>query len=220
MPPTRNRVPGSDGKPRKLEYRWTNPLRVVKRISARHYVLEGINDKGKTYETKHNVNRIFPYSPYDDTLFDTSQFGKIQGSDIIARSHKAQPGDMVLCPMKNEDLPFAIGKVISRIKGFLEIQWYGNRNNLLQGNYKKGWLDAEGRAYYKNTPTSYKHRRYTNLQIEDDEEITDSEIALFGFNIEDDDRLGNDLLKIISLNKKIDFSIPGIANTEVEPPEA
>ena len=115
--------------------------------------------------------------------------------------------------MKHDDLPFAIGKVMSRKKGFLEVQWYGNRNNILQGAYKKGWLDFEGRAYYKNTPTSYKHRRYTNLQIEDDEEITDTEVAIFGFNIEDDDKMGNDLLKVISLNTKVDFCLPGIKIT-------
>ena len=163
--------------PRKLQYKWSGPHRVVRRLPVSNHNNCYVIHHNRRGEVVANVTCLYPYTPYDDGCLPgpddavqtdvaeppTSSSGNESSTDNVVYSK----GDLVVVGLSDPDLPWAVAKILSRdspdSSSEFTIQWYGNIYDNFLGIQRPGWIDGKGVAYYKDKPQHPSHQPYTNF---------------------------------------------------------
>jgi hypothetical protein len=206
--PKKIKDPASTGsyKPQKLCWRWTEPMKITKKIDDWTYE---ISDGKNTLEAP--VNRLRIYSPWSDGCLDTSPWLKQQEKEILKHeglneivdeddgvSYDSIPqngipvGSLLVIPTTFDLQPFAVGKLIQRSvskrdgRTKLVVQWYYNNKRNPAGKFLPGWRYKERGQWFENY--SVTQPRYSAIECKNDfehdiVEIDEATVCWHGFDL-------------------------------------
>jgi transposase InsO family protein len=230
---------GFDPHPKKFQKRWSKPVLITSKVSNLHYNVQVKPNKEPKIIHVNRLRHYNAWdddislTPPDPTSSDDEEQepGQVTPQKAAKRKRgrprknqpdpahltpptrptvsRARAGDMVAIPSTQPDLPVCIGKVITRGDQSLTIQWYGNRNNILKGTYRPGWLDRSSMAYYNEKPKHYKNKKYTNtwdptnLNI-----ILDEHIIAHGFSLLSNDKIPATVWNLLHEHKACEYKNP------------
>ena len=204
-----NRVIKSAGT-KKINNNWTGPHIVVKKLQETTYVIDKLPLHN---EVTVHVNRLIPYHPYSidtpDPAGDLYKSILSEGLDeedaekLASEAFNAmdlEVDQLVVVALereKKDDLPYAIGRVLSidPKTEHIVVQWYGNYYNDETKPMLPGWIHSDKRPYYKLKPLHYTHPPYTNMT--DNNPLKLSNIAYAGIPLTPSNLIPSNIHKLI-----------------------
>lgn len=204
----------AEGPCSKLSFKWTGPFIVKRRIEGRPNVVVVL--KGPNDEVVVNVNRLFPYYPWEDGRPSLPDLRKDECREkpLVVISYEnpdrqLSTGDLVVFPLNAEadaGNPFGVGKIISIQCDQIVIQWLSNFRENVLGTFRPGWIDTRNKHYYRHKPERGSHKRYTS--VVSGTELSKDNIVLYGFSLTERDTLPPSVINAISKSRDIDWHLP------------
>ena len=184
--------------------KWSGPHIIKSRRSNENYIMWHTD---RQEDIRVHVSTIRQYSPFSDTLEDTSKL-QITDWDVKPVPESLQNpaiNDLILMFSKNDkQTPYCVGAYLGIIKDdtwpvpFIKVQWLTSSNqaatDLSKQSFRKSWIKKDGQTYSaREIPTDPDTRPYTNC----DEpwcNVLREEIICFGFTLNSKHRLPEETL--------------------------
>jgi len=184
--------------------KWSGPHIIKSRKSNENYIMWHTE---RREDIRVHVSTIRQYSPFSDTLEDTSKL-QITNWDVKPVPESLQNpaiNDLILMFSKNDtQTPYSVGAYLGVVEDstwpapYIKVQWLISSNqaakNLSTQSFRKGWIKKDGRTYSsKDIPTDPDIQPYTNC----DEPwctILREEIIFFGFTLNNKHKLPQEAL--------------------------
>ena len=184
--------------------KWSGPHIIKSRKSNENYIMWHTE---RREDIRVHVSTIRQYSPFSDTLEDTSKL-QITDWDVKPVPESLQNpaiNDLILMFSENDkQTPYSVGAYLGVVKDstwpvpYIKVQWLISSNQaakeLSTQSFRKGWIKKDGQTYSsKDIPTDPDIRPYTNC----DEPwctILRNEIIFFGFQLNSKHKLPQEAL--------------------------
>jgi hypothetical protein len=177
------------GVSRKLLFKNTGPHRVLRQDTSTRYTVSHV-DRGKEVQVGVNKMRLYhPFERYDEK----EEFDK----------RPVQPGDLCVIGLssKTDKNPFYIARV-ERVGKTVTVQWFGNLQEDLLGMHEPQWVN-KGLTYFGKK--EHGGKSYTNTIT--GPILKQKDIQIYGFELNDRSMIGKEVLREISDNEKIRWSL-------------
>lgn len=188
--------------PKKLQYRWSGPYKVLERDGDHYY----INRRGERLQA--NPGRLRTYHKWSEEPVEWAH-EEAESETHIGRGAPT-PGQLVVIPLelrRDMSRPFAIARIEAvREDGTYLVWWWGNRDNVMEGTYRPGWV--AGLQARRSTQYAAENPGQMNPCTSDTtgQSVFREHLKYWGFKLQYNDRLPAEVLQLIYSDEDIQWN--------------
>jgi transposase InsO family protein len=221
--------------PQKFQFRYSGPY-IVQQRSSRSDNLYVLSEPSTSKVFTCNVNQLVPVhhecsdlglplgwsglsvhhpssNQSDDTFLEPSSFPPtFPRHSVVSAPTPPSPsvGDMVallVAPDAVEQMPFAVGQILSKENNVLQVRWYGTRSGNVLGAWRPGFYQpSDDRRYYSDRRDHFSHLPLTSEVTETI--LTIDHVIGVGFSLNRRDAIPASILAAVSACEEINWTLP------------